>query len=330
MGGTLPILVSAVTRSSEQLGKRVSGLYWINTLGAVVGTLACGFFLLPAPGLHESVLCAVGLNLVASGLAWRMGRPGAGPAAAPAAAKSAGRGSTPALAGINGDTGVRASERDFKCLLVAFGVVGATAFAYEIAWTRLLAVSIGSSTYGFTIMLATFLAGAVIGSAAFGRFSARAGADQTGSEITAGTFSRTQTLIGLAAISSLILFHWIPRIVPGVLRATHDTFAGLILAQFATSALTVLPIAIAFGYNFPAVVVLLGGTERPAARIPRWSAKPTRPTRPARSLARSRLVSGWCPGWGVFARSRRPRPLTYCSLERSNSAQRRGRWGCRR
>ena len=107
MGGTLPILVSALTRSSDELGKRVSGLYWMNTLGAVAGTLACGFFLLPALGLRESVLCAVALNLVAAGLAWRIGRPGAGPAStvASAAAKPAGRA---------GDAGVDSRRRQWR------------------------------------------------------------------------------------------------------------------------------------------------------------------------------------------------------------------------
>ncbi|MGA8232488.1 MAG: fused MFS/spermidine synthase [Candidatus Acidiferrales bacterium] len=259
MGGTLPILVSAVTRSSEELGKRVSGLYWMNTLGAVVGTLACGLVLLPALGLRESVLGAVALNLVAGALAWRIG----GPGVEPAAARSGGRTSPPAVGAGGAHVTVDAGAGDFRFLLVAFGVVGATAFVYEIAWTRLLAISIGSSTYGFTIMLATFLAGTAIGSAAFGRFSAPIAAGRTGPEITVSTFSRTQSLTGLAATSSLVLFHWIPRIVPGVLRATHDTFPGLILAQFATSAFTVLPIAIVFGYNFPAVVVVLGGTRAP-------------------------------------------------------------------
>jgi spermidine synthase len=258
MGGTLPILVSAVTRSSGELGNRVSGLYWMNTLGAVAGTVACGFLLLPALGLRESVLCAVALNLVASGIAWQIGRGGAG--SAELAQPDVG-GSPPPVANGGGDDGVAVTRREFNFLLAAFGVVGATAFAYEIGWTRLLAISIGSSTYSFTIMLATFLAGTVIGSAAFQRFSSRGVVDGTAGEITLSTFSRTQTFTGLAAVSSLVLFHWIPRIVPAMLRATHDTFPGLILAQFATSALTVLPIAIVFGYNFPAVIVLLGGSR---------------------------------------------------------------------
>ena len=39
MGGTLPILVRGITRNSAELGIRVSQLYWVNTLGAVAGTL---------------------------------------------------------------------------------------------------------------------------------------------------------------------------------------------------------------------------------------------------------------------------------------------------
>jgi spermidine synthase len=254
MGGTLPILVSAVTRNSDELGKRVSGLYWINTLGAVAGTVACGFWLLPELGLRETVLCAAALNLVASAIGWRM--------ADPASAKPTIRRPAPA-ATLGGAPIIGASAGDFSFLLFAFGVVGATAFAYEIAWTRLLAVSIGSSTYAFTIMLATFLAGTVIGSAAFERFASATGTSP--GKITLTTFSLTQTCTGMAATGSLVLFHWIPRIVPGVLRATNNSFPGLILAQFATSALTVLPIAIVFGYNFPAVVVLLGGTRASTA-----------------------------------------------------------------
>jgi len=42
-GGTLPILVRGITRNSAELGMRVSQLYWVNTLGAVVGALISGF-----------------------------------------------------------------------------------------------------------------------------------------------------------------------------------------------------------------------------------------------------------------------------------------------
>ena len=59
MGGTLPILVRGITRSSEELGRRVGRLYWVNTLGAVLGTFAAGFVFLPSLGLTRTVAVAV-------------------------------------------------------------------------------------------------------------------------------------------------------------------------------------------------------------------------------------------------------------------------------
>jgi len=244
MGGTLPVLVRGITQNSAELGVRVSQLYWVNTLGAVAGTLIAGFILLPALGLRGTVASAVALNILAGLIALRT-------------AKVSGN-----LRGVQGSpsrvTSAAADPQQptFAFLLFLFAVVGSTAFAYEIAWTRLLAVTISSSTYAFTLMLATFLAGTVIGSAFFQHFFASSG------RVSFTTFSRTQTGIGIAALSSLILFHWIPALIPPLLRATHQTFGGLVLAQFVTSALTVLPVAIIFGFNFPMVVVLLDLTVR--------------------------------------------------------------------
>ena len=65
MGGTLPILVRGLTRSSAELGARVSRLYWVNTAGAVAGTFAAGFLLLPTLGLRLTVGVAVALNALA-------------------------------------------------------------------------------------------------------------------------------------------------------------------------------------------------------------------------------------------------------------------------
>lgn len=248
MGGTLPVLVQGVTRSRAELSERVSQLYWVNTFGAVVGTLLCGFVLLPWLGLRRTVGVAVALNIAAAVIAWRVvrsfeGAPEEKPTKKIAATKKS-------IAGV-----ATASEVSQRFLLVLFGVVGATAFAYEIAWTRLLAIEIGSSTYAFTIILAIFLAGAVIGSVLFQRVFAR------GKQASVTTFSWTQTWIGVAAVASLVLFQWIPSVIPMLLRATHRSFGGLVLAQMVTSAVTVLPMAAVFGFNFPAVLVLLSGTE---------------------------------------------------------------------
>jgi len=242
MGGTLPVLVRAVTRNPAQLRMRVSQLYWVNTFGALTGTLISGFILLPSLGLRLTVGVAVALNIIAGLIASRIAKEPASPSEV--------RDASAAKVSV----GKLSQEISPRFLAILFAVVGATAFAYEIAWTRLLAVEIGSSTYAFTLILAAFLAGTVIGSMTFQRFYRGA------REVATVTFSRTQTWIGVAALLSLIFFHWIPSVIPPLLRATHQTFGGLVLAQAATSALTVLPMAAIFGFNFPAVLVLLDGT----------------------------------------------------------------------
>ena len=58
-----------LARSSAELGTRLSRLYWVNTAGAVAGTFAAGFLLLPTLGLRRTLGIAVALNLLAGALA---------------------------------------------------------------------------------------------------------------------------------------------------------------------------------------------------------------------------------------------------------------------
>src|ERR1019366_7978737 len=157
MGGTLPVLVRGLTRNSAELGTRLARLYWVNTSGAVAGTFAAGFLFLPALGLRQTLGVAVGLNLLAGASALRLSRHE--PAAMPAASA------------LPAENETFPSTLPSRFLLICFAVVGGTAMAYEIGWTRLLATQLGSSTYAFTLMLATFLTGIVIGSAIFERWS---------------------------------------------------------------------------------------------------------------------------------------------------------------
>jgi spermidine synthase len=243
MGGTLPMLVRGLTRSSAELGFRVSRLYWVNTAGAVAGTLAAGFLFLPAMGLRLTVAAAVALNVLAGSAALLLS--GSVSKMDPATLEAAA--ATPA------QIGSAAPQPSPRFLLASFAVVGATAMAYEIGWTRLLATTLGSSTYAFTLMLATFLAGLALGSALFERWLARS------RPVRLGTFARTQTLTAAAALLFLIFFQQLPRVVPPLLRATHESFGGLVCAQFLTSALAMLPAATIFGFNFPAVTLLIAG-----------------------------------------------------------------------
>jgi spermidine synthase len=244
MGGTLPILVRGVTRHSAEMGARLSRLYWINTTGAVAGALIAGFSLLPQIGLRKTIVVAAALNLVAGIVSLRIGS------------------AWPALAAAEKEKprSPRISAAIPRFLLVGFAFVGATAMSYEIAWTRLLAVTMGSSTYAFTLMLATFLAGIALGSRLFEWWAVG------GREVSEGTFGITQILTGVAAVLFLVLFQQMPTILWGFVTATHKTFGGLVFAQFATCALAMLPAATVFGFNFPVVTMSIAksvGREDP-------------------------------------------------------------------
>jgi len=255
MGGTLPVLVRGLARDSAELGTRLARLYWVNTAGAVVGTVAAGFLFLPMLGLRQTLAGAVALNLLAGALALRLSRdePAAIARAMPQAMPEKN-------AAIPHQSDVATSAMPSRFLYICFALVGATAMAYEIGWTRLLSTQLGSSTYAFTLMLATFLTGIVLGSAIFERWNRR-------HEITHLTFALTQSFTALSALAFLILFPYLIEVLPPILRATHESFRGLIFAQFATSALAMLPAAVVFGFNFPAVVLLIAGPQSNSAPL---------------------------------------------------------------
>ena len=246
MGGTLPVLVQGLARNEAQLGERLSRLYWINTAGAVAGTFAAGFLFLPSFGLRRTLGIAVALNIAAGASALLLAREQHIPS--PSESEEL-RVAENAKAAPGPPSSVPAPSIFF---LICFGVVGATAMSYEIGWTRLLSTQLGSSTYAFTLMLGTFLTGIVLGSALFERWSRQRVPGPM-------TFAFTQTLTALAALVFLVFFTRLIEVLPPILRATHESFRGLVLAQFVTSALAMLPTAVVFGFNFPAVVVLIAG-----------------------------------------------------------------------
>ena len=55
MGGVLPLTIRVVARSLESVGRDVGSAYSINTLGAIVGSFAAGFIVLPVAGLQRGL-----------------------------------------------------------------------------------------------------------------------------------------------------------------------------------------------------------------------------------------------------------------------------------
>ncbi|MNE48439.1 spermidine synthase [compost metagenome] len=70
MGGTLPVLVRALTPNGAQTGEAGGRLYAANTAGAICGTLLAAFVLLPLLGVTGAACVAGALNLLAALGAW--------------------------------------------------------------------------------------------------------------------------------------------------------------------------------------------------------------------------------------------------------------------
>lgn len=65
MGATFPIVSRQVTQGFEKMGSGVGSAYFVNTVGAVAGSLLSGFVLIPAVGVKGTTFAAALLNMAA-------------------------------------------------------------------------------------------------------------------------------------------------------------------------------------------------------------------------------------------------------------------------
>jgi spermidine synthase len=135
MGATLPALAGSIGVS------RLGYLYGSNIAGAVFGCLLSGFYLLPKFDVGTATYVAVAVNLVVAGAALLLGSKVSVAAAEPA---------------------VQAFSDGSVYLAIALS--GLCALASEAIWTRMLGLLLGASVYGFSLILAVFLAGLGLGS----------------------------------------------------------------------------------------------------------------------------------------------------------------------
>jgi predicted membrane-bound spermidine synthase len=169
MGMTLPVLARFFQDRASSMGKSVAMLYGANTFGAALGALLAGYFVLPALGVQRTTLAAAVINLVVAVLAIELhkrvlksetsSRDAVTEPIAPAASAPRGR---------DGDLQWLA-----KLAVLTLAVGGAVTLAIEVKYMHLLAVVAGNSTYAFSLMLFTFLAGLGLGAEMARRFLLR-------------------------------------------------------------------------------------------------------------------------------------------------------------
>ncbi len=241
MGATLPVLARFIVRRLAMVGADLSMLYAINTVGAVAGVLACGFYLIGTFGIHVTVYIAVVGNLGLGLIAWNVSK-----RVTPAPAAAVSRSDAPRAA--EAPVGDALSNRTYVLLLFALGLSGLTSFAYEIYWTRSLVFVLGNSTYALTTMLTAFIAGIALGG-----YLARLVVDRVVDRVT--LFGWIQVLIAVSSAVALpVLFVFLePQAIRELLGKTAGEVGDLALARFGIALLVMLVPATLIGATFPLV-----------------------------------------------------------------------------
>jgi spermidine synthase len=226
MGGTLPVIVRFFVDRIERFGRRLSALYALNTAGAVVGTLISGFLLIRWIGLQRTLWIAVAVNIAIGLLSLLLS------ARISATSKTDHE-------RLENDPPV---EDQGYGLLVVMALSGFVTLGLEIIWTRILMLSVGTTTYSFATMLSSFLAGIALGSYIARQVVGRLrdirrtfGWIQVG---IAGT-----TLATLPLINSGLVQRW--------LTGWGSEWVTLLLLRFGVSMLVMLVPTTLIGMTFP-------------------------------------------------------------------------------
>jgi spermidine synthase len=236
MGMTLPVLASSSLVRGSSFATRVSALYAINTAGAVCGAVITGFYLIGAIGMHRSFLLGaainVGVGIAALVFSRRYEVHEHAVTAAPAAAS---------VAAASSDGPVPTAGRAMLASPRVIGIVvtlsGLVALALEIVWFRTLVQYLAATTYAFTTMLATVLAGIALGGAIASPLLRRP-RDWT------SRLAFIQVAAALAVLLSAIFLGW-------SYRAGWRTGG-----DWQASAAAILPVAVLMGLSFPIAIHL--------------------------------------------------------------------------
>ena len=146
MGGTIPILTQALSRSLADATRLHAQVYAFNTAGAFFGALAASFVLIPWLGL-ESVVIAMGTVNVAAGVTFlAIGR-----------RRYAHLAATP-----TGDANAAPTGLGVYAIIAL--LVGFAAMCFQTVLIRVGGLSLGSSNFTFSMVVAVFVLCIALGS----------------------------------------------------------------------------------------------------------------------------------------------------------------------
>ena len=229
LGMTFPLMSGGlIRRHPDAPGASLAMLYFSNSLGAAIGVLASGFFMIAKLGLPGTIQAAGVINLALAALVWLIAR-GAEPAAAAPTSTDQGE-----------DRGY------FRLLLATALLTGAASFIYEIAWIRMLSLVLGASTHSFELMLSAFILGL-----ACGGYWVKRRIDRTADPTR--LLGVVQVVMGLLALATLPLYGTMFEVMTWVMKGLARSESGYALYHLSSHAIA---LAIMFPATFCAGMTL--------------------------------------------------------------------------
>lgn len=268
MGATLPLVIKGSEARGGSLGAHLGVLYGSNAIGAIVGTIAAGLYLIPSLGIHGTFLAAAAVNLavgagalVISGLA----------PPRDAVAEDRVRETTPSSELVPPKLVERpASEggltdRQLLVVIAVFTLSGVISLAIEVVWFRVLTLFLRPTVYGFAVMLATILTGIALGSYLVTPLLERR---LRWLSILAGL----ELAVGVAIVLSFRPLAYLPDLSNRLSPTLSHVMPPYLVFPIAGSILAIFPTALLMGLAFPIGlrVWARGGrdTAPPATRTP--------------------------------------------------------------
>lgn len=251
LGATFPFISGSVIRRFPQNpGATLAMLYFTNSLGAGLGVLVSGFWLIGSIGLPGTVMAAGIINILLAAVVWWLARSAAEP-----------------LPLVNVAAAAQSDEHRLlarRLLLTAF-LAGTASFIYEIVWIRMLSLVLGSTTHAFELMLSAFILGL-----AFGGLWIRGRIDRLRAPVTA--LAIMFAVMAVLATLTLPAYGYTFDIIAAAMRmfdATDAGYAGFNVVSHAVAALVMIPTTFVAGMTLPLMTntLLRVGDERVIGKV---------------------------------------------------------------
>lgn len=256
MGATLPLLTAALARSAGPTSISVNRLYTRNLAGAIFGCIAAGFLLLPTFGVRATMYTAALINLVIGVVSIMADRPTKGGSNVVPERLLGRQTENPEL---NESVAATSLPGDTKFWWLCAFVSGFVTISTQVAWTRMLSMIIGSSTYAFSIVVSLFLLGLSGAAYLVGRKDL--------SEKLRASILMVELVTAVSLLLSLVMVNRIPELlVETGLRLQISSWSGLLALQIASVALLILFPALMMGAVMPLVLVWTGRNS-PSASV---------------------------------------------------------------